>query len=101
MDIHRRGESNGIGESMYSGATAVSSASLNIPTTALKRHRKGGESLRAVQERVVDRFEAVVNGSDEEILVVTHGGPLCILLGHAGGMGLAESLMNHHLDNCE
>ena len=60
---------------------------------------EGGESLRTVEERVTDRFEDL-RGGDETLLVVTHGGPLCILLGHAKGMALTEALSTHGLNNC-
>lgn len=67
---------------------------------AIEATPEGGESLRTVEARVTNRFEELANGSDEEILVVTHGGPLCILLGYVKGMSLTESLTDHHLDNC-
>jgi probable phosphoglycerate mutase len=67
---------------------------------ATERTPDGGESLRAVERRVVDRFEELADADGETVLVVTHGGPLCILLGHTKGMDLTESLSKHHLDNC-
>ncbi|MFT4911417.1 MAG: putative phosphoglycerate mutase [Natronomonas sp.] len=60
---------------------------------------EGGESLRTVHERVVDRFEDL-HGDDGTTLLVTHGGPLCILLGHAKGHDLTTALSAHHLENC-
>ena len=60
---------------------------------------EGGESLRGVHERVVERFENLRRG-DGTTLVVTHGGPLCILLGHAKGHDLTTALSSHHLENC-
>ncbi len=74
----------GLGEAAYTATEAVP---------------EGGESLRTVEERVTDRFEAL-RGGDETILLVTHGGPLCILLGHAKGMALTEALKTHSLHNC-
>lgn len=60
---------------------------------------EGGESFRDVEARVVGRFEDVLS-AEGTTLVVTHGGPLCIMLGHAKGLGLAESLSAHRPDNC-
>ena len=60
---------------------------------------EGGESLRDVHERVVGRFEDL-RGDDGTTLLVTHGGPLCILLGHAKGQDLTTALSTHHLGNC-
>lgn len=60
---------------------------------------EGGESLRTVHERVVGRFEDL-HGDDGTTLLVTHGGPLCILLGYAKGHDLTTALSAHHLDNC-
>ncbi|MFO7927343.1 histidine phosphatase family protein [Natronomonas sp.] len=61
---------------------------------------EGGESFREVKERVVGRFEELGGGDDETLLLVTHGGPLCMLLGHVKDQELTESLLNHHLENC-
>lgn len=61
---------------------------------------EGGESFRDVQTRVVDGFEELASVDAESVLLVTHGGPLCILLGHAKGYGLTESLYSHRPDNC-
>lgn len=59
----------------------------------------GGESFRDVESRVVERFESLAS-TDESVLLVTHGGPLCILLGYAKGLGLTESLRSHRPSNC-
>ena len=74
----------GLGETAYEATEAVP---------------EGGESLRGVRERVVGRFEDL-QGNDGTTLVVTHGGPLCILLGHAKGQDLTTALSAHHLENC-
>lgn len=61
----------------------------------------GGESLRDVEARVVGRFEDFHDRPDDEtVLLVTHGGPLRILLGRAKGLGLSESFLEHRPDNC-
>ena len=83
-DVESRFPEFGLGETAYKATEAVP---------------EGGESLRAVEKRVTDRFEDL-RGGDETLLVVTHGGPLCILLGHAKGMDLTEALSTHSLNNC-
>jgi probable phosphoglycerate mutase len=67
---------------------------------AVEATPEGGESFRDVASRVVGRFDELDEFGDETVLVVTHGGPLCILLGHAKGLDLTASLVNHHPDNC-
>ena len=61
---------------------------------------EGGESFRAVEERVVGRFETVAGSDRETVLVITHGGPLRILLGHAKGLELSTALLEHGPENC-
>jgi len=75
----------GLGETAYEATDAVP---------------EGGESFRDVQARVTGRFEELARADAETVLLVTHGGPLCILLGHAKGFGLTESLSAHRPDNC-
>jgi probable phosphoglycerate mutase len=60
---------------------------------------EGGESFRDVEARVLDRFESLA-GDEETVLVVTHGGPLRILLGHAKGQKLSTALVEHSPRNC-
>ncbi len=66
---------------------------------AADRAPESGESLRAMADRVTAAFEDL-RGTDETVLVVTHGGPLCALLGHVKGLSLPAALSDHHLDNC-
>ncbi len=61
---------------------------------------EGGESFRDLQARVVREFESLSAVDAETVLLVTHGGPLCILLGHAKGLDLTESLVSHSPENC-
>lgn len=62
---------------------------------------EGGESLRDVSDRVTARFNRLRETHDDEtLLVVTHGGPLHILLGYAKGLTLSEALKRHHQSNC-
>jgi len=63
---------------------------------------ESGESLAAVRERVVGTFEEIVSaaGPDETRLVVTHGGPIHLLLGHVKGLDVERSVLDHAMDNC-
>jgi probable phosphoglycerate mutase len=75
-----------LGEAAYEAAMAVP---------------EGGESLRDVADRVTGRVGQVLeNHGDETVLVVTHGGPLHIMLGYAKDLPLQEGLKRHHQDNC-
>jgi probable phosphoglycerate mutase len=61
-----------------------------------------GESLVDVYDRVTDRFETLLAEAapDETRLVVTHGGPVYMLLGHVEGLDIETAVMDHHIDNC-
>lgn len=62
---------------------------------------ESGESLRDVHDRVTERFDRVLSEyPGETVLVVTHGGPLHVLLGYVKDMDLPESFRNHHQANC-
>ena len=72
---------------------------------AARAHRKSpesGESLAEVHGRVVDAFEAIVSTADpgETRLVVTHGGPIHLLLGHVKGFDVERAVLEHSMDNC-
>jgi probable phosphoglycerate mutase len=85
-DIEERFPQFGLGESAHEAA-------LNVP--------ESGESLRDVADRVTGRFAEVVGDhAGETLLVVTHGGPLHLLLGYAKGLGMQEALGTHHQENC-
>ena len=84
-DVEDRFPAFGLGESGYRATDAVP---------------EGGESLRDVHTRVTGRFEELAAADGETVLLVTHGGPLCILLGHAKGLGLTDALCSHHPENC-
>lgn len=63
---------------------------------------ESGESLVAVRTRVVDAWERLVAeaGPEEAVLVVAHGGPLGLLLGHVKGADVKTAILDHHIDNC-
>lgn len=85
-DVQERFPDFGLGESAYEASFAVP---------------ESGESLRDLADRVTMRFQQVVDDHPgETVLVVTHGGPLHVLLGYAKDMPLREGLKNHHQQNC-
>jgi probable phosphoglycerate mutase len=71
---------------------------------------ESGESLLDVRERVVEAWRSLLDdepgaGSTaddgwETALVVTHGGPIHLLLGHLKGMDVRTSLREHSQSNC-
>ena len=62
---------------------------------------ENGESIRDVADRVTLRFrDAADEYTDETLLVVSHGGPIRLLLGYAKEMTISEALKNHPQDNC-
>jgi probable phosphoglycerate mutase len=62
---------------------------------AMEATPPGGESLADARERVIDGWDALVAdmAPDETVLVVSHGGPLFILLAHVRGQDF-ETAMN-------
>lgn len=84
-DVEDRFPTFGLSETAYRAVDAVP---------------EGGESFQAVERRVTERFEELSTVDAETVLLVTHGGPLCILLGHAKGDELTDALCSHHPDNC-
>lgn len=85
-DVEERFPDFGLGESAYEAAMAVP---------------ESGESLRDLADRVTRRFRQVVDDHPgATVLVVTHGGPLHVLLGYAKDVPLREGLRSHHQQNC-
>lgn len=61
----------------------------------------GGESFLDVYDRVSNRFDTLrTELEDETILVVSHGGPINLLLGHIKEMDVETALKTHHQSNC-
>lgn len=52
----------------------------------------GGESLLGMRARVLDAWKRLLGGGDETV-VVTHGGPLYVLLGHLKDLDLVEAVL--------
>jgi probable phosphoglycerate mutase len=69
---------------------------------ALDHVPEGGESLVQVRDRVVEGWESLLAAGDTEetVLVVTHGGPIYVLLGHVKGMDLRTTFLEHSQANC-
>lgn len=76
---------------------------------AADRTPESGESLLDVRERVVEAWRSLLDGGPEAepadegwetALVVTHGGPIYLLLGHLKGMDVRRSLREHSQSNC-
>jgi probable phosphoglycerate mutase len=73
-----------------------------IGAAAARTVPEGGESLLAARERVLDAWERLVAAvrDGETVAVVTHGGPLYVLLGHLTGRDLVAALTEHDQGNC-
>jgi probable phosphoglycerate mutase len=85
-EVEERFPEFSLGEAAYEAAMAVP---------------EGGESLRDLADRVTERLDQVVaDHENETVLVVTHGGPLHVMLGYVKDLPLHEGLKQHHQDNC-
>jgi probable phosphoglycerate mutase len=84
-DIHERFPEFALGE-------AAMEAAAETP--------ESGESLLDVRERVLDGWNAVLGGDEETVLVVTHGGPIYLLLGHVKDLDVKAALLEHSQSNC-
>ena len=84
-DVERRFPTFGLGEAAYEATETVP---------------EGGESFSDVETRVIWRFDELATAETGTVLLVTHGGPLCILSGYAKGLELTASLSTHSPDNC-
>ncbi|WP_336001526.1 histidine phosphatase family protein [Halorientalis halophila] len=62
----------------------------------------GGESLLQARERVLVAWDDLLEqaGPDEEVLVVTHGGPIYVLLAHVRGTDLPTAISTLSQRNC-
>lgn len=60
---------------------------------------ESGESLVDVAARVTDRAEQLFDAGGTR-LVVTHGGPTHLLLGHLKDLDVREAVFSHTVDNC-
>lgn len=69
---------------------------------AADRVPEGGESFVDLQDRVIAGWEELIGASDPDecVLVVTHGGPIQIVLGHIRNVPLEKALIEEAPINC-
>lgn len=69
---------------------------------AAQRRPESGESLVDTRQRVLERWKTTVadTESGETILIVTHGGPIRLLLGHLKNLNIVEAIIDQPQDNC-
>lgn len=69
---------------------------------AVDARPEGGESLADLRERVLDAWDRLLDaaGPDETHLVVTHGGPIYLVLGHLLDRPVVESVLDASQANC-
>lgn len=62
---------------------------------------ESGESLVEVRDRVVERWKDLLSecDPDETILIVAHGGPIRLILGHVKELEIAEAIMEQSQAN--
>ncbi|MFC7113914.1 histidine phosphatase family protein [Natronoarchaeum sp. GCM10025703] len=62
---------------------------------------EGGESWIDFRERVLDAWDALqAEVDDETVVVVTHGGPIHVVLGELRGLDIIESIADIDVGNC-
>lgn len=71
------------------------------PDVARKRP-DSGESLLDVRERVLENWQVMLGecAPTETVLVVAHGGPIRLVLGHVKGLDIAEASTEQPQANC-
>ncbi|RJX43683.1 histidine phosphatase family protein [Halonotius aquaticus] len=70
--------------------------------TAAEARPEGGESLIEQRDRIIDALTTLVDDmdSDETVVVVTHGGPLYLLLGWIKNLDIVATIMEQEQGNC-
>ena len=69
--------------------------------SAVREVPENGESLLAARERVLDGWTQLLDeAAGETVLVVTHGGPIYLLLGHVRGQDIVTAVTGHSQHNC-
>ncbi len=63
---------------------------------------EGGESLIDQRERVLEAFSTLRESleADETVVVVTHGGPLYLVVGWIRGLDIEATILDQTQDNC-
>lgn len=67
---------------------------------AVREQPPGGEQLLDFRERVLSGWERVRTGDAGTTLVVTHGGPISLLLGAVRDQNLLDAIRDNHVGNC-
>jgi probable phosphoglycerate mutase len=69
---------------------------------ALEATPPRGESMLDARERVLEAWTRLLAESDPDdtVLVVTHGGPIYVLLAHVRNLDLPSALTSFHQHNC-
>lgn len=69
---------------------------------ALDATPERGESLRGMADRVREGWEELVRTAapDDTVLVVTHGGPIYVVLGHIGDRDIVTAVAEGGQSNC-
>lgn len=70
--------------------------------TSVEACPEGGESLHEQRDRVLGAATALVDdmAADETVVVVTHGGPLYLLLGWIKELDIMATIMDQEQGNC-
>jgi len=67
---------------------------------AVRECPERGESLLDARDRVLAGFESVVDSDADTVVVVTHGGPIYVVLGHVRGQDVLAAVTDHSQHNC-
>lgn len=68
---------------------------------ALEEQPEGGESFVEMYERVTDAWQRLLaDAGDETVLVVTHGGPITMVLAMFEGRDLLSAVKTYGVKNC-
>lgn len=67
---------------------------------ALEERPEGGETLVDMYERVLDAWEDIREGSAETTLVVTHGGPITVVLAWLNDLDIPSAIGRYSINNC-
>ena len=70
--------------------------------TAAEARPEGGESLIEQRNRILDALTTLIDDMDSEetVVVVTHGGPLYLLLGWIKDVDIVATIMGQEQGNC-
>ena len=69
--------------------------------SAVSEVPENGESLLSARQRVLDGWQRLrEDATGETVLVVTHGGPIYLLLGHLRGQDILTAVTDHSQHNC-